>query len=520
MNTATLLLSQVKSQPCAPAIIETHKGTDRIVTFAELDELSARGAATLRAAGLKPGHAALVFQPMSIDLYVALVALFRAGVIAMFLDPSAGKEHIGRCCALHPPDAFLGSPKAHLLRLLSPSIRRIPRRFVFGGIPLPGASSWRASLKAAKEDTVIETCDADTAALLTFTSGSTGQPKATVRTHGLLQAQHEALAESIRLVAGQIDLTTLPIFALANLASGVTSLIPEGDLRSPAAIDPAPVIAQIRRHSPSRSGGSPAFFERLLTSGETFPEFTELYTGGAPVFPVLLDQMRKSAPNARVVAVYGSTEAEPIAHIARDQMDDGDIAAMVAGKGLLAGAPEPCVNLRVLRDQWGTAVGPFTQGEFNELCCPTGEAGEIVVSGAHVLPCYLNGVGDAETKFKVEGTVWHRTGDSGYRDETGRLWLLGRASARVADERGVLYPFAVECAARQQPGIRRAALAFHQGKRILLLEPERNAPSPDTDALRSTLAWADLDEIRLWEQIPMDKRHNAKVDYTALQKRL
>ena len=130
------------------------------------------------------------------------------------------------------------------------------------------------------------------------------------------------------------------------------------------------------------------------------------------------------------------------------------------------------------------------------------------------------GEGDAETKFRVDDRIWHRTGDSGYLDERGRLWLLGRASARIADDRGELYPFAVECAARQIPGVRRAALAHQAGRRILLLEPEAGAPPPDVTSVRSSLAWAQLDEVRVWREIPMDRRHNAKVDYAALKRRL
>jgi len=519
MNTADLLLAQARLRPDAAAIIETHAGTDRILTFGELDSLSARGAAVLRAAGLRAGATALVLEPMSIDLYVALTALFRAGIVAMFLDPSAGHDHIARCCAMRPPDAYLGRPKAHLLRLLSPAVRCIPRHWSFGKTPVPFATRWTAALERATADTAIQPCDTDTAALLTFTSGSTGQPKAAVRTHGLLAAQHAALAESIHLGPGQIDLTTLPIFALANLASGVTTVIPEGDLRRPGAVDPAPIVRQIRRLHPSRSGASPAFFEQLLTAGEPFPEFTLLYTGGAPVFPSLLNRLSASAPNARVVAVYGSTEAEPIAHIARDTITDEQIAAMVAGKGLLAGPPEPCVTLRILADQWGKPVGPFTAATFEAACRPAGQSGEIVVSGDHVLPGYWQGQGDAETKFRVDGRIWHRTGDSGYLDPAGRLWLLGRASARIADSRGELYPFAVECAARQIPGIRRAALVQHDGCRILLLEPSER-PGPDLARVQTALVWAQLDEVRVWPEIPMDRRHNAKVDYAELKRRL
>ena len=78
----------------------------------------------------------------------------------------------------------------------------------------------------------------ETPALVTFTSGSTGAPKAAVRTHGFLLEQHRVLAESLRLTPDDLDLTTLPIFVLANLGSGVCSLIPDADLRHPGAIEP------------------------------------------------------------------------------------------------------------------------------------------------------------------------------------------------------------------------------------------------------------------------------------------
>src|SRR5208282_3075209 len=88
---------------------------------------------------------------------------------------------------------------------------------------------------------------AEAPALVTFTSGSTGRPKAAMRTHGFLLAQHRALEASLALQPGTRDLTTLPIFVLGNLASGVTSVLPDADLRSPGKIAPRPVLTQIQR---------------------------------------------------------------------------------------------------------------------------------------------------------------------------------------------------------------------------------------------------------------------------------
>ena len=140
-----------------------------------------------------------------------------------------------------------------------------------------------------------------------------------------------------------------------------------------------------------------------------------------------------------------------------------------------------------------------------------------MVSGAHVLSGYLHGHGDEETKFSVDGTRWHRTGDAGYLDERGRLWLLGRCSARIEDAHGSLYPFTVECAAHEHPGVQRAAVILHQGKRLLAVELVAGA---NVDELKKSLAWARIDIIRAFEKLPVDKRHNAKIDYPALREML
>lgn len=529
MNIVEILQSHANKQPEQPAIIDTHCGRRRVTTYAQIESASANMAAQLRQAGLRPGEAVLVFQPMSAELYIALSAIFRLGLVAMFLDPGQGRSHIEHCCAMHPPQALVAGPKAHLLRLLSPSLRRIPRKFIISRGRLE-VGDWRLPLRLASQPFVrrhaarsfiIHNSQFDTPALLTFTSGSTGQPKAALRSHGFLLAQHRALVESLQLTAGQVDLATMPIVTLANLASGVTSLIPNADLRYPGKIDPAPVVAQIQTEWVSSTVASPALLERIarycLSKQITLPGLQKIFSGGAPVFPRLLNQLQQIAPNAAVTAVYGSTEAEPMAKITRRQITRVDMQAMRSGCGLLAGPPVESIHLKVIRDRWGAPLGSLTAAEFEAMSCEPEQTGEIVVSGPHVLTSYLHGHGNEETKFNVGNTTWHRTGDAGYLDLQGRLWLLGRCAARLENGRGALYPFAVECAASYQPELRRAALVAHRQKRILAAE-FYNGPSPAVlTSLQNSLRWAAIDEIYPLKHIPVDKRHNAKVNYPALR---
>ena len=510
MNLVTHLDAQVRDRPQQAAIIAA-RGS---LTFAELDAASRRAAGMLQRDGLRAGEPVLIFEPMSAELYVALLAVFRLGAVAMFLDPSAGRAHLEACCALQPPRALIARDKAHLLRLRSAALRRIPLNYSIGW-PVPCARRWTAREKCAPlaEDAA---CESETPALLTFTSGSTGQPKAAVRTHGFLLAQHAVLARSIALVPGEVDLATLPVFVLANLASGLTTVLPDANLRRVGDIAPSPVLRQIAAHGVTRCAASPAFFERLLTSDRAaLAGMKKLYTGGAPVFPRLLDALRGACPAAEVHAVYGSTEAEPIAHLEARELSAADRAAMLSGGGLPAGVPVPEIQLRILRTEWGRPSEPLTLHELNALTAVPGEPGEIVVTGPHVLRGYLHGRGDEETKFQAAGEVWHRTGDAGCLDAQGRLWLLGRCAAKVSDARGVLWPFAVETVAMNHPAVRRAALVAEHGRRLLVIEA---AAVPD--GLRESLACAQLDEIRPLPRLPVDRRHNAKIDYPALRRLL
>lgn len=520
MNVVELLRTQARDRPDAAALIAARRGGYVVTTFAELDDQAARAAALLEDAGLRRGDDVLLLLPMSAELYVALGALWRLGLVATFLDPSAGRDHVERCCALARPRGLIASVKAHLLRLVVPALRAIPHKFSVGW-PLPGALAWSRGAQMPPR-AAIEPCVDEAPALRTFTTGSTGTPRAAVRTHGFLQAQHRALTEVRRLGPDDVDLCTLPIVLLTNLAAGVRSVLADADLRRPGLIDPAPVVQQMRRHGVTSAAASPAFFERLvaygLQHGITLPTLRTAYSGGAPVLPRLLDQLKGLAPNAEPVAVYGSTEAEPIAQTSLSAMTPDDRHAMAGGAGLLAGRPVASIALRIVRMPWGRAVGPWTDAEFAAACAATGEPGEIVVSGAHVLTGAPAEADGDPTKVRVGAAVWHRTGDAGTLDAAGRLWLLGRGVARIADARGTLYPFAVETAAAEHPGVDRCALAASAGRRVLALQGrfERG----DLDRLAAELAWARLDELRIVRAIPVDARHNAKVDYPRLHELL
>ena len=122
---------------------------------------------------------------------------------------------------------------------------------------------------------------------------------------------------------------------------------------------------------------------------------------------------------------------------------------------------------------------------------------------------YLGGVGDTENKLHLDGEIWHRTGDAGTLDAEGKLWLHGRRAARV----GATYPFDVEAPARMWPGVRRAALLPELVPPTIVLDGVEPAPG-----LWQSQASA-LGELRVVNgSVPLDRRHRAKIDYTALRR--
>jgi len=513
MNVADILNESLSTAADRAAFVSGIGKSRREISYAELADSVDALVREFRLRGLKPGDRVFLAIPVSIETYVAMLAILKAGLVVMFIDPAHGPAEIARCLKLNPPAAIMSTRAVLLLRFLSPELRRIPIRFVtaaFNDGPRAGLRSERRS----SEDS----------ALLTFTSGSTGEPKPVIRTHGFMRRQLEILDRVANPQAGDIDFVAMPMFALFNLAHGVTSVIPAADMKRPGRANPRILLAQLRAENATSIVASPALLERLvdhcLKKRQTFPALRCISTGGGPVSPTLPERLAAIAPNAEIRTVYGSTEAEPIASVTDDAVSIADRRAMRVGAGLLVGRPVEGCNVKIIPSRNGFALGPFTETEFRTLALPQGEIGEIVVSGRHVLPGYADPSGNRETKIEVGGRRWHRTGDAGYLDNKGRLWLVGRCAAAISDSRGVVYPFQVEYAVSAVRGISRAALIAEQGRRVLVLETAAREFTSDCIKAARCVADKQIDRIITVRHIPVDRRHDAKVDYPALKRLL
>jgi olefin beta-lactone synthetase len=505
-----------------------------VISFGALWDRIGRAAAGLRRLGLGAGERAIVMIPMSIDLYVAMLALLEIGAVAVFVDPWIGRRQIAAFAAFAGPRAWIGVPRSHLLRLLDPRLRAIPIAITTGRRlgPLPAPLSL-AELEREAGDGSIRPVSPGDPALITFTTGSSGEPKGANRTHGFLLAQRAALAAEFPAREGDVEMTMFPVFALNNLAAGVPSIVPAMDFRRVDRVDAGRVLAQMRRHGVTTCTASPPFFDRLAAALETAkerPRLRRLLTGGAPVSDAQVRVWRRAFPETEILVAYGSTEAEPVAHLTAEERLAATNPGRPLAPGYCAGAPIGRLRARVVRIH----AGPIELGVDGwapwELAA--GEIGELVVTGEHVCRDYYRNPGAVrETKIAdPDGAVWHRMGDTGSFDALGRFWLAGRVHSTIRRGGALVHPQLVEQAALgDDPRLRRAAAVglpdAELGERVVLAVETCTAKTAEgiagEIAARVAAAGLPLDGIALTgEPLPVDPRHNSKIDYAKLRLRL
>lgn len=499
-NIADVFFRAAAKDPDRIAIIHH----DRSITYGELARQVRSTAAHFQRKGLGRGDRVLVFVPMGIDLYRVVLALFSIGAGAVFLDAWVSWKRMELCCELARCKGFIGGWKVLALAWLSRPVRRIPIKL---GTSLPSEG---------KSET--EVVDPDDTALITFTTGSTGTPKAARRSHGFLAAQFEALIDELAPSPADVDMTILPIVLFLNLGIGCTSVIPDFKPSKPASFSAEVIAHELRRHTVDRLTASPsqvsALATHLTTTKTRLPGLKKIFTGGAPVFPRDAALMREAFPGAAVKVVFGSTECEPISSITAERLveDHGEV-----DKGLCVGNVFHRTALRIIRIE-DRALPTARAGELLAMTLLPGSLGEIIVSGDHVLRSYFNNEeAYRRNKIIVDGTIWHRTGDSGFTDAQGQLFLTGRCAQLIRRDDQVLAPFVWEDKLMRHHGVVRGTLIEREGAIVAVVQAASGA---DRNTLAAELrsAHEELADVAFIERMPMDPRHQSKIDQEALRR--
>jgi acyl-CoA synthetase (AMP-forming)/AMP-acid ligase II len=527
VNISRPLTDMARLQPETPAIIFPRQ--QRRLTFRELEEESNRLAAGCERIGIVRGLRVALLVPPSPELFAITFALFKVGAVPVFIDPGIGARNMKGCLADAAPEAFIGIPKAHAARRILGWGRATLRILVtVGGGRIWGGTPYAELRRTAKDGLPFAPAQTrrDEVAAILFTSGSTGPPKGAVYTHGTFAAQVEALKELYDIRPGEVDLPTFPLFALFAPALGMTALLPQMDFTRPGLVDPPNILGPAAEYAATTMFGSPALLNRVGRHGVAnevkLPALKRVISAGAPVSAAVLERFARLLPeDAEIFTPYGATEALPVCSIGSREIL-GETAALTGqGYGVCVGRPVSGISLEIIP----ISDAPIAQWD-ESLPLPPGEVGEIAVRGPQVSAAYFNRP-EATTLAKIvdpAGGVWHRMGDLGYLDGSGRVWFCGRKAHRVVTPEETFYTIPVEGVFNAHPEVFRSALVGVAGRDgirrpVLCVELEGKKGKGDRERIRRELLELGAEyphteavaEVLFHPAFPVDTRHNAKI---------
>jgi acyl-coenzyme A synthetase/AMP-(fatty) acid ligase len=465
----------------------------------------------LEARGPVPvGAPVLLAHPSSPELVAALLAVLGLGAVPVLPPASASAQAVYQ----------LLKTEGIRLAVVAPATRR---RLGWLGLLLDcrcvavtAPTSYELTTGQTLATPTLRLVDLEQPALISHSSGSaSGRPSAVRRSHRVLQAQHEVLRQQFPPWAGQRDFPLFPNVLLHNLAVGALSIVPDLPQGRLAQLDPARIAAQLAAERVETLTGNVFYFTAIVAylrlHPATFPTVRALGIGGSPVPEYLLAALRRHFPRADCHVIYGASEAEPIA------------VRTVAGPapdprlGYCVGQPHAALELRLRQPQpvWlpvalpelvaaeddyqATRGQPFLATLDEEF--PTYQSGEILVRGPHVVT--------------PDGPEL-ATGDFGYFDDAGQLWLTGRREAAQL-VRGVGH-YQLEHYLRHLPGVTQvAALPRTDGSAFDVFFVGMTTAEGIQAATDAAFGPGLLGHVQQREQLPVDGRHFSKLRYDLIR---
>ena len=393
--------------PDKPAIID---GATRL-TFAELDTAVDRAAAAMAAAGLTKGDrlallchncwqfAVLTFATARIGVVLVPVNFMLGGdEIAFILDRSGAKAFVVEDALVGTADQALAAASAGSVEL------RSVVRLTDGDVPDPWVDlqDW-LDHDGTPPEVLVE--DDDPVQML-FTSGTESRPKGTLLSSRSLLWSFATCVVDGEYSPDDIEVHALPLYHCAQLNVflgpdvwiGATSVILPGP-------DPSAILAAIAEHGATRFFAPPTVWIGLLRHpGFDDADLSTLakgYYGASPMPVEILKEMQKRLPDVRLWNFYGQTEMAPLAtSLGPDEQLE---YAGSAGRAALN------VETRIVDDQ--------------DRDVPVGEVGEIVHRSPHATLGYYR---DPDKTAEAFRNGWFHSGDLGYLDEGGRLYVVDR----------------------------------------------------------------------------------------------
>jgi acyl-coenzyme A synthetase/AMP-(fatty) acid ligase/pimeloyl-ACP methyl ester carboxylesterase len=495
--------------PSRENTLAIHDGADQSsVTFSELDSRVATFAQALVQHGVEAGERVAILVPPSIDLIALVYACWRIGAVTVIADRGLGLNGLGSAVKSSRVQHVVGIRSAVIAARI---LRWAPRASLIDLKSLQKSMQ----LEGLKQLGRPEPKDDAMAAIL-FTSGATGPAKGVRYTHSQLGAQRDILQRVYNITDADSFVAAFAPFALFGPALGITTGLADMDVTSPATLTAKALDDACRATQATMVFASPAALVNVLKTASSnvnsLHQVRLVMSAGAPVPIETLRHMQKLCPQAEMHTPYGMTEVLPVADLSLQQRED-----VGEGLGVCVGRAVDGCNVKVVA----------IDGGISEL--PIGETGEIVVSARWMSLGYNRlWLTQQNARFESDGFTWHRTGDVGHIDGDGNLWIEGRVVHMIHTADGSMTPVPIEVACEKISGVKRAAAVgigdkgVQQLVMVLETDQAKENPAPDQLAARVREALAGLDVVAIWEtkKLPVDIRHNSKIDRTALAQKM
>ncbi|MGW4082272.1 acyl-CoA synthetase [Streptomyces sp. NPDC004822] len=407
-----------------PALVDAPAGRpalrfgDRALTYGELGAVA--GALAARIGG---ADRVAVWATPALETAVAVVAALEAGVAAVPLNPRSGERELGHILSDSAPSAVLAAPGDELPAPLA-DLERIDVDVRAYG-PLPGTE-----------------VPGEAAALVVYTSGTTGPPKGAVIPRRAVVHTLDALAEAWAWTGEDVLVHGLPLFHVHGLVLGVLGPLRRGGSLRHLGRFGTDGVARELHDGATMLFGVPTMYHRIARALPDDPGLAQalgkarLLVSGSAALPVHDHERITAATGQRVVERYGMTET----------LMNTSVRADGERRAGTVGVPLPGVELRLVEED-GTPLTSY-DGE---------SVGEIQVRGPNLFTEYLNRPDATRDAFTADG--WFRTGDMAVRDPDGYVRIVGRKATDLIKSGGYkIGAGEIENALLEHPGVREAAV--------------------------------------------------------------
>ncbi|VAI88204.1 unnamed protein product [Triticum turgidum subsp. durum] len=414
-------------------------------------------AAGLLERGVRPGDVVAVVGFNSIEYMELLLAIPYIGAIVAPLNYRWSFEEAVQALELVRPSAFIfdGAYSSWALRLMeSQSFSSICLYVTIGDPVNIGQGANFVSVDHVKRScrgtTEMEPVSAPRdVGLICFTSGTTGQPKGVAISHTSLIIQSLAKIAVVGYGEDDVYLHTAPLCHIGGISSclailmagGCHVLIPKFDAKS--------AIKAIQEHKVTCFITVPTIMADLLSYSRKDKisgcgSVAKILNGGGRLSDELINGASHLFFNAAIFSAYGMTEACSSLTFMRmnnPELEETKNQLTKQSEGVCVGKPSPHVEIRIGRDESNST---------------SSQMGKILTRGLHTMVGYW-GNSTADTPESVRNG-WLDTGDTGWIDRTGKLWLMGRQKGRIKSGGENVYPEEVELVLSQHPGVAKAVV--------------------------------------------------------------